>query len=272
MKNTTFLFWLAAILLCTLLPSCSKSEGEVISRSKQDVTPEEEAIIGATIQQSILDQSDFFEVLERDRYEEEYAYMEQLLHMITNTTVVENRKYFSWTVHILVDDEVRTMFATPGGHLFIYTGMLKFLRSESELLAIMAHEVMYVDKGLISTALINDFGGDQLGDILLGRPSSELKEMAKYLPFITYSQQTVMAADSFAIEVLCPFLYDPLGIEQVLANAEQNSVEEYSIDWLRVRPGSREDRIGSLYRLAKDCDDFGKRYVERYQRFRAKLP
>lgn len=50
-----------------------------------------------------------------------------------------------FTVGILDDDASVNAFATPGGYLFVTTGLLRNLGSESELAWILGHEIAHVD-------------------------------------------------------------------------------------------------------------------------------
>jgi beta-barrel assembly-enhancing protease len=45
----------------------------------------------------------------------------------------------------VIDEPIQNAFALPGGHVFIYRGMLEFLNSEAELAAILGHEISHVD-------------------------------------------------------------------------------------------------------------------------------
>lgn len=54
------------------------------------------------------------------------------------------RKGIKYTFH-MVDGYWPNAFAVPGGHILITTGLLKSLRSEAELAAILGHEIVHVD-------------------------------------------------------------------------------------------------------------------------------
>jgi predicted Zn-dependent protease len=50
---------------------------------------------------------------------------------------------FSYHFYVIKDD-VYNAFATPAGHIFIYSGLLEALDSEEELASILAHEISHV--------------------------------------------------------------------------------------------------------------------------------
>lgn len=45
----------------------------------------------------------------------------------------------------VIDSPQVNAFALPGGHVFVYSGLLKVLRDESQLAAILGHEIAHVD-------------------------------------------------------------------------------------------------------------------------------
>lgn len=52
---------------------------------------------------------------------------------------------FDYNITILQGNEVNA-FAIPGGSIFVYTGMLKFVNSDDELAAILAHELAHSER------------------------------------------------------------------------------------------------------------------------------
>src|SRR5438309_1550737 len=55
------------------------------------------------------------------------------------------RTGIAYQFHAIDSPEVNA-FAVPGGQVFVFTGMLRFLKSEAELAAILGHEISHVDQ------------------------------------------------------------------------------------------------------------------------------
>ena len=54
------------------------------------------------------------------------------------------RRGISYQFHAIDSPEVNA-FAIPGGQVFVFTGMLRFMKSEAELATILCHEVSHID-------------------------------------------------------------------------------------------------------------------------------
>jgi predicted Zn-dependent protease len=55
-------------------------------------------------------------------------------------------KDFSWRIRIIANDSVLNAFCTPGGYIYFYTGILKYLESEDQLAGVMGHEMAHAEK------------------------------------------------------------------------------------------------------------------------------
>ena len=50
---------------------------------------------------------------------------------------------FKYHFHV-INDDVYNAFATPAGHIFVYTGLLNAMNQEEELAGIIGHEIAHV--------------------------------------------------------------------------------------------------------------------------------
>src|SRR6188472_3834094 len=54
-----------------------------------------------------------------------YAYLNALKQDILNSGQVEHANDFVWKLYIVKDDAVQNAFCTPGGYIYVYTGLIK---------------------------------------------------------------------------------------------------------------------------------------------------
>jgi len=246
--------------------ACEEPEANIIHLNKQSFSPEEEKVIGEAIKNEILSTPDNFPILDEAEYSKAYDYVSTLFRMLRNTSNVENRKLYAWEMYLVHDDNMRSAFITPGGHLFIYTGLLKTLNTESELVSLIAHEMYYAEKGYAVLRLKEEF--PDLADLLLNDvPTPFLTELAEEIRFITFSSTEVEKADQFAIDLLCPFQYDATGLKSILEIAERSGAP---INWLDTRPGL-DDRKSNIQSKAEPCGTSESTFANRYDKFKRQM-
>ena len=96
----------------------------------------------------------------------------------------------------------------------------------------------------------SEFGGTTLGDILLDNEVEKLAGLAASMPFVSFAEPQVLEADSFAIQLICPFQYEPHGIKTILEKEHSNELE---LLWLATRQANLEFRIRQVERLSVQC-------------------
>ncbi|MEM9820176.1 MAG: M48 family metalloprotease [Bacteroidota bacterium] len=265
--------WIPLLGLC-LLMACSKEDDTPIARiNLESFSPEDQSTIGQTLAETVVNDAANFPQLNLANPNDQAVlenYLNRLIQTVAITAPVANRNFYNWEITIVHDDEDRNLFATPGGHFFIYTGLLKFLESESELIAILAHEMRYVDQNLLIEGLKSEFGGNTLGDIVLGKQISDINNMALWLRDVSFSELDVLESDAFAIDVLCPFRYYIGGLKDVVQRVKDNT--EADVAWMDKRP-SAINRLDEMEVLLSNCGNFGGAdFSDRYHEMLAKLP
>ena len=164
------------------------------------------------------------------------------MKVAVNTGLVSRRLDFDWKVNIVHDDDDRNAFVVPGGGLFIYTGLLKFLDNNAELMGVVAHEIAYADSELLIENLIDRFEGSNLRDVVDRKDMSIVEDIAEYFQTIRYNEGAVIHADTFAINLLCPFNYDPTGLKDLIIRADTtDAVNDFK--WLTAKNYDVPNRV-----------------------------
>jgi len=130
---------------------------------------------------------------------------------------VSDRKDITYHFTVIESDQVNA-FAAPGGYVYFYTGLLREMHSESEMAAVMAHEISHVVgrhsikrvQSAMGVALAYDlvFGGDN--------PSAAIDAaigIGLNLAFTGYSRDAEREADQFGIHYMVKAGYEPKGAE-----------------------------------------------------------
>lgn len=249
------------LLSSLLLFSCKKTD-QIIQTEIEEFTVEHHLLIGGTMAAQIEKMPNLFSVLDSTTYHDAYIYLDKLIGTLKLTAVVKHRDDFNWKVTILHDDDIQSAFTLPGGYIYIYTGLLKFLLAEHELMAILGNEIAYADEELSALALRNEYGGIFLGDITLGKEVKKLPEVVAEFPYLEFSEEKVFTADEYSIKLLCPFQYDITGLSDFLHRANSRNIE-----WVVSKRGEDiEERLTHIQEYASDCGEGGVTNFEQYQR------
>ena len=102
---------------------------------------EDDIELGKQVAGEIKNDPQTYPVLAEKDHIEIYNYLYSLRDVVLNSGKITYRNEFEWKLHIIKDDEILNAFATPGGYIYVYTGLIKFLDSEDQLLGVLAHEV-----------------------------------------------------------------------------------------------------------------------------------
>ncbi|NCX96935.1 MAG: peptidase M48, partial [Chitinophagia bacterium] len=147
MKNNLSLFLLITGLLIGL-SSCKKDEDgvscELIPFNAFTLAQDKE--LGMQVAAGIAADPKNYPILSESQYPASYAYIRKIRDNILNSGKVTNKSSFDWPVYIIKDDKTLNAFCTPGGYIFVYTGLIKFLDTEDDLAGVLGHEIAHADK------------------------------------------------------------------------------------------------------------------------------
>jgi predicted Zn-dependent protease len=130
--------------------------------------------------------------------------------LITGVRTVE----FPYTFKVVEDKSVNA-FAVPGGHTYVNTGLIKAADSETELAAVMAHEINHVVARHSTRQMTQQYGYQLVVGLLLGS-QGQLAQVAADLfgkaGSLYYSREMESEADSLGAETMYKAGYNPQGM------------------------------------------------------------
>jgi predicted Zn-dependent protease len=104
-------------------------------------------------------------------------------------------------------------FALPGGNIYVYTGLLKYLDSEAALAGVIAHEIAHAEKRHATKRMTQYYGASILVSLILGKNPSQLSEIVSNLfvgaAFLANSRANEDEADASSVEYLRGTRYYP---------------------------------------------------------------
>lgn len=258
------------LLLTAVVTGCGTADSGSIGKVNL-FSIEDDKALGKQLDEEILSQPDSFPVLSRVQYAAAYSHLDRIAQTILQSGQVRHKDAFSWTFRIIHDDDVLNAFATPGGYIYVYTGLIKYLSTEDALAGVLAHEIAHADQRHSTQQLTRAFGLSVLIDIALGKNQGTLSDIAAGLASLKFSRDHESEADKYSVNYLCPTAYNAAGaaifFEQLEAGGSPRMPE-----FLSTHP-SPVNRIAAIkaYEEAAGCAGT-QDYASRYKAFIATLP
>lgn len=157
-------------------------------------------------------------------------------------------RYKQMDVAVVVTDEVDA-YSIPGGHLLFTQGLLANVKSEAELVGVIAHELSHLDRGHQLLTLKQSKSQPQWND-----PRAAMGWMATM--FKPFRPEFEAQADADAVRWMLATGYDARQLAQLLArwDAKQNQ----QAPWVNMVPGfvrSHPDSGRRAQNVLKDFDN-----------------
>ena len=187
----------------TLSLSCGKVNVFSLDQDRQ---------LGAQVNQEILSNPAQYPVLPERGNEEVYRYVRGITDRILNSGQVEHKNEFAWEVRLIDDDNTLNAFATPGGYIYVYTGLIKYLDSEEQLAGVMGHEIAHADQRHSTKALTKQYGIAALAQLASGTAGGAIaSQVAGSLLQLKFGRGAETEADTYSVIYLCPTGYEADG-------------------------------------------------------------
>ena len=206
MKNYTSLFSLMLLSALIILSACTdKNDNFVLLSVDQDIK------LGAQVAEEIASDPATYPILSETEYADAYSYLGNMMNEILNSGEVEYRNEFAWEYKIIADDSVLNAFATPGGYIYVYTGLIKYLDKEDDLMGVLGHEVAHADLRHSTRNLQRIYGIQILLSIIVGDDASNLETIAAQIAGtasgLAFSREFESEADDKSVVYLAPTDY-----------------------------------------------------------------
>ena len=217
-----------------------------------------------------------YPLLDAAKYATAYGHMNRIMKSLLNTGLVNYTNDFEWTIQI-IDADVLNAFACPGGKIYVYKGLIKYLDNEAQLAGVIAHEMGHIANRHSTRQMTQQYGREMLTEMLLGNNPNQYVSLAAQLAGtmggLAFSRTDEYEADNCAVKYLSASGYNPLGVagffEKMIADGSAGGT---SLTFLSTHP-SPPDRIQKIREAhvaygSKKGDDF----VARYAQVKSSLP
>lgn len=256
--------FLAAVSVAVI--SCGTSQGGGINL----FTPEQDIELGKQTEKEISDHPTEYPVLPERGNEQVYSYIRGITAKLLNTGKVAYRDQFAWQVKIINDNKTLNAFCTPGGYIYVYTGIIKFLDSEDQLAGVMGHEIAHAALRHSTNQMTKSYGLSALLSIVTGNSNPGLLEqIALGLVSLKFSRGHETDADNYSVIYMCETNYNAAGAAGFFRKLEGKSGNPPEFLSTHPNPGNR---ISNIEKKAKDMGCKGSSTnVSEYNRIKASL-
>jgi predicted Zn-dependent protease len=225
--------------------------------------------LGAQVATEISSNPAQYPILDSTKYASVYRYVYKIRDKILNSGNVGLKNDFSWKIQIIKDDNTLNAFCTPGGYIYVYTGILKYLDSEDQLAGVLGHEIAHADMRHSTRQMTTMYGIQTLLDVLAGNRES-IKTITSGLISLKFSRNHEEEADERSVHYLCGTDYNAdggAGFFQKIQKEGSSKVPEF----LSTHPNP-ENRIENYHnhKATKGCTG-NKTYTNEYKAMLAQL-
>lgn len=199
-----------SVVSVTSFNSCS-DDGTVNIFSNED-----EVSLGQQLDGEIRSNPAEYPVYKGDPAVKQYLNTRIFRHILTSSAV-EKEEVYNYQLEIIDNDSVLNAFAIPGGYIYIYTGLLKYLDSEAAVAGVLAHEIAHDERRHATQRLTKAYGVQFLLGLLLGENPSQISvlvaNMFVGLAFLKNSRDNEDESDEYSIKYLQSTRYYPGGVK-----------------------------------------------------------
>ncbi len=182
-------------------------------------------------------------------------YLETLTERIVSAQGITQEMPIS--VHY-VDDETINAFATLGGHVYMFRGLLEKLPNENSLVMVLAHEIAHVKhrhpirslgRGVViglALSAVSSTLGDMMTNQIIGNTSM--------LTSLTFSRDQEHESDKTALETLMVLYGNVMGADQLFEVLQETEGSIRVPEFFSTHPLS-EKRIQYIHAFGRQVSD-----------------
>jgi predicted Zn-dependent protease len=201
--------------------------------------PAHDVDLGRQAHAAIAADADEYPLLARDAYPEAYAHLQRIVDTVLSSPDVRYRDLFAYDRIQIIDDDVLNAFCTPGGFIYVYTGLIRYLDAEDHLAGVLGHEIAHAELRHSSLRLQKEFGVRRLLEFAVLTQPLSVGDVAnaaiiKELTGLSYGRSQEAAADEFSVMYLSNSQYACDGaagfFEKLLASDDNVEIPEFLSD------------------------------------------
>lgn len=270
--NSKYLIIIGLLFSAFITNSCAPGGQGAINL----FTVDQDIQFGQQLRDEIAKNPQEYPLLDRTRYAKSYQLLQAITNKILNSGALQYRDKFEWKLHIIHDDKTLNAFVSPGGYIYVYTGLIKYLDTEDQLAGVMGHEIAHADRRHSTTNMTKQYGLQMVIGMAMGQNPGMLKQVLGGLTGkvvgLKFGRGAESDADAMSVQYLAKTEYQCTGtagfFEKMIAQGGQQPPQ-----WLSTHP-SHENRVQDIYKKADElgCSKNPRPNQASYQELKKSLP
>lgn len=209
MKLTKYSAVVLSVAFTFFISACSSLGMNIFSDA-------DEVALGANVANEIAANQQEYPIYRGDPALKQYI-KSQIFDQILVANSIKKRNVYQYELEIIDRPDILNAFALPGGKVYVYTGLLKYLDSEAALAGVIGHEIAHAERRHATQRMTNQYGTAMLISLVLGQNPNQYVEIAANLfaglSLLSNSRSAEDESDKFSIEYLKETRFYPGGVK-----------------------------------------------------------
>ncbi|MBK7861936.1 MAG: M48 family metalloprotease [Archangiaceae bacterium] len=155
-----------------------------------------------------------------------------------------DRANVPWKLFVIDDPKTANAFATPGGRIYVYTGLLLTARNEAEIAGVLGHEMGHVVARHTARQLVATKGIELAVGMALGREPNQIAALTAALAgkgtMLAYGREMEREADTYGVKYASAANYNPDALAQFFELLQSKGDTPELLAFLSTHPTSAE--------------------------------
>lgn len=169
--------------------------------------PELDVDLGRRAAAAIEADPEQYPILPRDQNPEAYVLIQGIVDEILESPKIQYRDLFAYDRVKIIDADILNAFCTPGGFIYVYAGLIRYVDAEDHIAGVLGHEIAHAEMRHSSTRLQRTFGAERLAEYaILSQPITVANVVAvkilKELLTLSYSREQEAESDALSVAYL----------------------------------------------------------------------
>jgi len=208
------------------------------------------------------------------------SYIEQVGAKILASPEIKYKASFAYKFEVIKDDSTVNAFCTPGGYVYVYTGLLKFLDNEASLAGVVGHEIAHAERRHATNRMTKSLGLEVVIQLVLGQKPSEAAQLGANLftglGLLANSRSDEAEADSYSFKYLQSTPYYPGSIRFFFEKIQGSGAQRGGMfERLLSTHPLPQDRVESVKKMLAQIGDpkptEAQVFTQRYQIMKKRL-